>query len=342
MPLDIGSHDPIRIPITDGASFAAGLRDAGEHAARMGPVMLVANTPDFDAGHSALDRVRMTVSGLDVQVRMVTDGHVWMDVDHNSAGPVTPEHLREVAALFPPPVRSVTPAELADRFAPRGTDLTPALTAGEATWETDVLGTREALVAERDWITATVHQATTTGTPLSDHDAARLLLNIHNSELRDHAVTGMHTHNAAAHTHLWADLTARAPEAYRDPHGPDRAQPVARPPSRRGSHRGRPGARPLPRPRRPRDDVRQIAAGPAAGPALPRITHELAPDASGPSVRTSLLSSAASPAGHLQLEPEPRPALTRALTQGGTIQARLPTRGFSSATMRSRGPAPAT
>ena len=216
MPLDIGSHDPIRIPITDGAAFAAGLRDAGEHAARMGPVMLVANTPDFDAGHSALDRVRMTVSGLDVQVRMVTDGHVWMDVDHNSAGPVTPEHRREVMRLFPPPARSVTPAELADRFAPRGTDLTPALTAGEATWETDVLGTREALVAERDWITATVHQATTTGTPLSDHDAARLLLNIHNSELRDHAVTGMHTHNAAAHTHLWADLTARAPEAYRD------------------------------------------------------------------------------------------------------------------------------
>ena len=217
VPIAIGTHDPVRIPTADPATLNAALRVASEHAAALGPVLLIAHTPDTSAGQHALDQIRMTIGGLNVQARMVTDGHTWMDVDQNVGGAVTSQHHREVARLFPPPTRSVNPADLINRFTHSGSDLSPALIAREATWEAEVLATREALAAERDWIAATVQAATTAGAgPLPDTDAARMLLDVHNHELRDHALTGLHTHNSRAHTALWSDLASRAPEPYRD------------------------------------------------------------------------------------------------------------------------------
>lgn len=172
-----------------------------------GQPLLVAATQNPDVARDLLNRARVLLHSAAV-TRIAIHDHMWRNLDTGVNGHLSTTPGHTPAAVIDP--------DIADRFTPRGPDLTPALLAGEATWSADVLGDREKLAAERDWITDTVRQAITHAEPLSDKDAVRMLLDIANPELRDHALAGVSPTTAHTHAPVWADLTARAPEAYRD------------------------------------------------------------------------------------------------------------------------------
>jgi hypothetical protein len=50
------------------------------------------------------------------------------------------------------------------------------------------------------------------GTAADDEEAARILLAVHNGEIRDHAWVGMRRDQAVHHVRLWTDLVRRAPD----------------------------------------------------------------------------------------------------------------------------------
>lgn len=166
---------------------------------RLDPALLIAVTRNRDLGRNLLNRARLHLE-TPIAARVIVHERTWHDLDTGDTG-----------YLSPPPT-----AALNQQATPRGQDLTTALATGEASWEHDVLSSIENLTAEREWITATVAHATATGRPLTDAAATRMLLDIANNDLRDHAVAGIDHRSARTHVDLWADLTARAPAPYRD------------------------------------------------------------------------------------------------------------------------------
>jgi len=166
---------------------------------RLDPALLIAVTRNRGLGQNLLNRARLHLDAP-TAARVIVHDRTWHDIDTGDTG-----------YLSPPPTR-----DLNHQADPHRHDLTAALAAGEATWQHDVLYSVEDLTAEREWITATVAHAIETSSPLTDSDATRMLLDIANNDLRDHAVAGVDHHTARTHVDLWADLTARAPTPYRD------------------------------------------------------------------------------------------------------------------------------
>ena len=163
------------------------------------PALLIAVTRNRDLGGNLLNRARLHLE-TPIAARIIVHERTWHDIDTGDTG-----------YLSPPPTAAPN-----QQATPRGHDLTTALATGEATWQHDVLSSIENLTAEREWITATVAHAIATGRPLTDTAATRMLLDIANNDLRDHAVAGIDHRSARTHVDLWADLTARAPAPYRD------------------------------------------------------------------------------------------------------------------------------
>ena len=191
------------------------LRDASD-GRRPDSVVALAVTSDPETGQVALDRLRMHL-GLPAIARVVADDNgTWREIDTGHTGHVTDTLRAQTASRYPGEPTPPTKAEITRLFTPTPNDALGsriAATAGE--WEQRTFATREAHIAERDWVATTVAQGRT-GVPLTDTQAARLLLGMGtDKDLRDHAISDLTVTNTAGHPELWADLTRRAPEAYR-------------------------------------------------------------------------------------------------------------------------------
>lgn len=201
IPVHLNHGLAIRLGIDDACSMsAADYAIAGQQlyaATTTGELgrsnlVLIAVTRDAALGRQALDRARMFLHHP-IACRVHTDAGHWHDVNRNLAGRIQPIRIN--------PSRGPTDdAVLAES------------TRARSTWADRVLGSQESYAAERDWIAATIEQATTTGTPLNDTDAARMLLDLRHTELRDFAITGVGSTNARPHVTLWTDLAGRAPK----------------------------------------------------------------------------------------------------------------------------------
>jgi hypothetical protein len=71
--------------------------------------------------------------------------------------------------------------------------------------------------AERAWIILTVSRHVAASTALPDSAATRLLADIENIGLRDHAWAGIERADAYQHAQFWKDLLTRAPEGTQAP-----------------------------------------------------------------------------------------------------------------------------
>jgi hypothetical protein len=70
---------------------------------------------------------------------------------------------------------------------------------------------------ERHWAVDRLEQFHTEGNRLNDHDAARMLVALTWTRVRDALWENMSRDNATEHTALWTDLTRRAPDEVRTP-----------------------------------------------------------------------------------------------------------------------------
>jgi hypothetical protein len=71
--------------------------------------------------------------------------------------------------------------------------------------------------AERHWAVGRLEQFHTDGDRLNDHDAARMLVSLASTKVRDALWENLSRDNATEHTALWTDLTRRAPDEVRTP-----------------------------------------------------------------------------------------------------------------------------
>lgn len=190
-----GPLPTLRISMEDPQALSpAGYADAGRLLYANGvpeqcELALFAATRDTSLGRQVLDRARMFL-GYPISGRVIVDGEHWHDIDRGTTGQVRPAHL--------PTAREATA-------------LAAQLSEGRHTWVNRVLESQESYAAERAWVTKTIDQAATTGRPLNDRDAARMLLGLNYIELRDHAIAGVNATNAHAHVAMWVDLANRAP-----------------------------------------------------------------------------------------------------------------------------------
>jgi hypothetical protein len=72
-------------------------------------------------------------------------------------------------------------------------------------------------LAERTWAVGRLERFHTDGNRLNDHDAARMLVALTSTKVRDALWEDVNRDNATEHTALWADLTRRAPDEVRTP-----------------------------------------------------------------------------------------------------------------------------
>jgi hypothetical protein len=72
-------------------------------------------------------------------------------------------------------------------------------------------------IAERGWAVGRLEQFHTDGNRLNDPDAARMLVALTSTKVRDALWEDMSRDNATEHTALWTDLTRRAPDEVRTP-----------------------------------------------------------------------------------------------------------------------------
>jgi hypothetical protein len=70
---------------------------------------------------------------------------------------------------------------------------------------------------ERNWAVDRLEQFHTDGNRLNDHDAAKMLVALTSTRVRDALWEDMSRDNATEHTALWTDLTRRAPDEVRTP-----------------------------------------------------------------------------------------------------------------------------
>jgi hypothetical protein len=87
-------------------------------------------------------------------------------------------------------------------------ELLPATRAAAASSDT---------TAERHWAVGRLERFHTDGNRLNDHDAAKMLVALTSTRVRDALWEDMSRDNATGHTALWTDLTRRAPDEMRSP-----------------------------------------------------------------------------------------------------------------------------
>ena len=81
----------------------------------------------------------------------------------------------------------------------------------------EALQNERLLSEERAWIGVITTRHAATRNPLSETDAARLLADVQDVGLRDHAWSGITRTESLAHGEMWKDLLTRAPEGTEAP-----------------------------------------------------------------------------------------------------------------------------
>lgn len=190
-----------------------------------GQVLVLAFTDQLERATSVCDAVAAALEPATTVVdRIAAQGDSWVRLGDTrpetiNQGTITQVDRDRVAVAFigrgdRQPYDSLS--QLRASFDPVGEDLSAAVTAWEE--QMDLVGGRAAAAAvEQRWMTHTIEGFVARPAPLGADDAARLIGDVQNVPLRDHALGLMNHKASGAHAALWKDLLTRSPEDGRTP-----------------------------------------------------------------------------------------------------------------------------
>ncbi|GAA5122397.1 hypothetical protein GCM10023339_40730 [Alloalcanivorax gelatiniphagus] len=154
---------------------------------------------------------RLGAIGVRVPVRLWTSGSVWVEFNTAAAGRCSQEAADTMAATSVYG-GSVRPAASREAMA---TSMVGDRGPVAALLKDDPAAANP--VGERDWASTRVRGFLADGARLSDADAARLLVAVQTTTIRDALWKQMTRENSHDHQALWIDLTRRAPDQVRAP-----------------------------------------------------------------------------------------------------------------------------
>jgi len=152
--------------------------------------------------------------GVAVPVRLWASEDRWMEFNSGQAGLRTQETATRISAeavmagLARP---AATRESLAESLVGDREPVAGALPAARAAAE------KSNPIDERNWALGRLEQFHADGNRLSDRDAARLLVGVESTKVRDALWVDTCRENATSHAALWTDLTRRAPDEVRTP-----------------------------------------------------------------------------------------------------------------------------
>ena len=185
------------------------------------PVVLLAFTDRRDLAEAACERLAEAFdSACPVAAAASVTGDRWVRLDHPDHGTVSPASRDRFAAEAiyqrgSSPYRSLQ--EHRASFAPGSSQIPAQDFAVAQTDAATVVHDPSALAQERAWMSLVVGRHVASSTPLPDVDATRLLADVQDIGLRDHAWTLIPRDEARQHAELWKDLLTRAPEGAQAP-----------------------------------------------------------------------------------------------------------------------------
>ena len=185
------------------------------------PVVLLAYTSRRDLAESACGRlVDELATSCPVAAALTVSGDRWVRLDAPEHGQVPQAARDRVAAeaLYRDgrtPYRSVQ--EHRATFAPSAHVISPDVMTSAKSVAAEALQNEQLLSEERAWIGVITTRHAATRNPLSETDAARLLADVQDVGLRDHARSGITRTESLAHGEMWKDLLTRAPEGTEAP-----------------------------------------------------------------------------------------------------------------------------
>jgi hypothetical protein len=152
--------------------------------------------------------------GVATPLRIWATDQRWMEFNSGEAGNRTTETATRITAeavmvgrARPAATRESLAESLVGDRAPVAELLPSARAAAESS----------NTIAEHHWAVGRLEQFHADGNRLNDHDAARMLVALTSTKVRDALWEDMSRDNATEHTALWTDLTRRAPDEVRTP-----------------------------------------------------------------------------------------------------------------------------
>jgi hypothetical protein len=188
----------------------------GRNARPGARVALVCVTEDRRSAELASQHVAEGLEkiGVATPLRIWATDQRWLEFNTDQAGNRTTETGTRISAeavmagrARPAATRESLAESLVGDRAPVAKLLPAARAAAEASSTT----------TERTWAVGRLERFHTDGNRLEDHDAARMLVALTSTRVRDALWEDMSRDNATGHTALWTDLTRRAPDEVRTP-----------------------------------------------------------------------------------------------------------------------------
>lgn len=188
----------------------------GRNARPGATVALVCVTEDRHSAELASQHLAAGLEriGVAAPLRIWATDQRWVDLNSGAAGHRIAEAASRFAAQavvagrpWPAGTRETLAASMVGDRSPIA-QLLPAAFAAAETSNT---------IAERNWAVGRLEQFHTDGNRLSDAEAARLLVALQSTKVRDAFWEDMRQDNSTEHTALWTDLTRRAPDEIRTP-----------------------------------------------------------------------------------------------------------------------------
>lgn len=178
-------------------------------------VVLLAYTEHSDLAREVCETVRKRLEpAVAVIGAVAVDGVDWVRLDGPHSGQVSQSERDLMTAeflLLNRPTPFASPEQLRQAYAPSHPIPQEHMDIGADRAATAARG-GPAGDTEREWITATLDRAAAGHTVLPDLDAARLISDVQQRPLRDHAWASMERETASRHAELWRDLLTRSPD----------------------------------------------------------------------------------------------------------------------------------
>ncbi|QSR32303.1 hypothetical protein CFI00_17775 [Nocardioides sp. S5] len=179
--------------------------------ASVGIVCVTANREEADRVVQDF-AARLDTIGIDTALMLWANDSEWHDYHLGESGHQTEAARGYVAAEMAPtgrPRPAASRASLASSLVGDREPVAELLSEAREAAETTTLR------AEAKWAVGRLRQFHADSQPLSDLDAARLLVAVETIPIRDRLWDDMNTDNADSHVALWTNLTRRAPDQVR-------------------------------------------------------------------------------------------------------------------------------
>jgi len=191
------------------------------YAERGTEVVLLAYTDRRDLAEAACEGISAALGPACPVVAAVTvNGDRWVRLDRPEHGVVSQAVRDRFAAegLYRSgKVPYSSPSQHKASFAPSPHAIPVEVMASARAAAATALRSPDGIEGERAWMRVVLNRHVISGGALSDPDAARLLSNVQDIELRDHAWTAISRQDADRHAHLWKDVLTRSPAGLQAP-----------------------------------------------------------------------------------------------------------------------------